>query len=839
MIVKVRAEEAFSVTIYAMPKFEMHLPSLDRAKGGEPSQRWRRLFTVLGAERLRPRPPYWERAIEAKARMADDYAANYDEKVEKVGDTFKFQLKSVGTGIASVKHLPEVRREALEVQLKTTPRKAEVPGDPEVRKEALEVQLRSAARDKTAEQKLEEEREALAKAKALRKVPSMQRGRSVKGARLSMLEMKRRASSLLAMGGVKPSLLKAQAKQREDRGTAEEDLDDEMLGFVTDAHAALKRVLEEQQKQLARLEAKAEQERNAAAKKERQLLLERHLKDKQRVVEARTAEEAERIREQQAEERRQRDAADRAKDARQLCEVIEEIITTEATYLGDLTFVTHQYLRPLRGMLGPQEHSAIFSNLEMMMTLHEKLAEDLRPAASISADDYERRGLVITSAFLKLAPFFKMYAVYSAQYAHVPEQIEAVCKKEASIEAFLAGVSQPKDASDAASDATAGSTAAGSTAAGSTTAASAEDGSGGASTSADTASEADASAALSAALPADSVAVGSSAASSSAASGGPAAAAAAGGGAVGGGVVGGGAVGGGAVGGGAAGGGAAEGEQERRAVGLNQLLFRPVQRMCLYPLLFKQALSARLKLERWDEAEEAEEAAQRAAEAEEAASGGSGSSGGGGGGGGSSGSGAAAARSRELILKLEQVFALIGRTLGTVNEDVRGMEAQQRTMQVLTHKVNNGISLVSPNRVLQHEAKVDMKVLGEAQCCDIFSSRAAAVRRRYKFYAFSDGLLVCRHKEPAFSPPLIRPDELSLKRSGGVNDMTGEFFLEVTTSSTQTAKRRVVTYYCWAEGGDAAVTQLLATVNAMQAATKDLGVRVLEARARESAPAPA
>ena len=41
------------------------------------------------------------------------------------------------------------------------------------------------------------------------------------------------------------------------------------------------------------------------------------------------------------------------------------------------------------------------------------------------------------------------------------------------------------------------------------------------------------------------------------------------------------------------------------------------------------------------------------------------------------------------------------------------------------------------------------------------------------------------------------------------------------------------------EGGDAAVTQLLATVNAMQAATKDLGVRVLEARARESAPAPA
>ena len=51
MIVKVRAEEAFSVTIYAMPKFEMHLPSLDRAKGGEPSLRG-------GVAYL----PYWERS---------------------------------------------------------------------------------------------------------------------------------------------------------------------------------------------------------------------------------------------------------------------------------------------------------------------------------------------------------------------------------------------------------------------------------------------------------------------------------------------------------------------------------------------------------------------------------------------------------------------------------------------------------------------------------------------------------------------------------------------------------------------------------------------------------
>ena len=38
-----------------------------------------------------------------------------------------------------------------------------------------------------------------------------------------------------------------------------------------------------------------------------------------------------------------------------------------------------------------------------------------------------------------------------------------------------------------------------------------------------------------------------------------------------------------------------------REAALEQLLFRPVQRMCLYPLLFKQALAARIRVDKWSE----------------------------------------------------------------------------------------------------------------------------------------------------------------------------------------------------------------------------------------------
>ena len=66
--------------------------------------------------------------------------------------------------------------------------------------------------------------------------------------------------------------------------------------------------------------------------------------------------------------------------------------------------------------------------------------------------------------------------------------------------------------------------------------------------------------------------------------------------------------------------------------------------------------------------------------------------------------------------------------------------------QVLTAEVYGGASLLTPTRVLHHEAELDMKL------ATALSVRHVALggfilwlkRRRYKQYLFSDALLVCR-----------------------------------------------------------------------------------------------
>ena len=242
---------------------------------------------------------------------------------------------------------------------------------------------------------------------------------------------------------------------------------------------------------------------------------------------------------------------------------------------------------------------------------------------------------------------------------------------------------------------------------------------------------------------------------------------------------------------------------------LAQLLFRPVQRMCLYPLLFKQALSERKKLQRWDDAE-------AAAHAEKAAE---------------SGEGVPPSpvkhppNNRGMIEKLEQVFNVIGQTLGTVNEDVRGLESRLYTMQVLQNRVNGGQDLITPDRVLQHEASVEMKALGPglgaSNCCDLFSSRAAAVRRRYKFYVFSDGVLICLRKEQAW--PLLKPSEIEFKL-GGEGGGSDEFFIIITYDG-------VATFHCQAEKGAAAAGALFEAVKDMQGGLQRVDrLRVEEAR---------
>jgi len=125
---------------------------------------------------------------------------------------------------------------------------------------------------------------------------------------------------------------------------------------------------------------------------------------------------------------------------------------------------------------------------------------------------------------------------------------------------------------------------------------------------------------------------------------------------------------------------------------LQALLFRPVQRMCLYPLLFKRMVNC-------------------------------------------------TSEGLPLHKLCEQAFNGVQQLNAEVNENVRNMESKLHMMEVLTQEVkSNDIQhLFEAPRSLVREALVDMK------CHSASIARPDwRIRRPYKWYVFSDYLLVCR-----------------------------------------------------------------------------------------------
>lgn len=118
--------------------------------------------------------------------------------------------------------------------------------------------------------------------------------------------------------------------------------------------------------------------------------------------------------------------------------------------------------------------------------------------------------------------------------------------------------------------------------------------------------------------------------------------------------------------------------------------------------------------------------------------------------------------------QLEALFALVQRTLGSVNEDVREKEARHHTMSVLTAEVKGGHALVTANRVLQHEQIVDMKAQaegGRAFLSSLASTHSSVVRKTFKWYVFSDAILVCRPSGDVYKQAALYPIDAITVRS--------------------------------------------------------------------------
>ena len=214
---------------------------------------------------------------------------------------------------------------------------------------------------------------------------------------------------------------------------------DRPAGLAAAARDQLKSVLLAQQAQMARLEA-AEAEEIAEARKKQAMRMRMVLQQVKQKPEDQQDEtwlgkiDEER---QEAEEARAREIA---KAERALGDVLEELLLTEATYLDDLRHIMEHFVTPMTDILSHSVHSTIFANLSMLVELHTKLAADLAPATAMGASetptDFRAMGDSIASAFLVLAPFFRMYAIYSANYKDVPAAL-STAKQEKAVADFL------------------------------------------------------------------------------------------------------------------------------------------------------------------------------------------------------------------------------------------------------------------------------------------------------------------------------------------------------------------------------------------------------------------
>lgn len=88
-------------------------------------------------------------------------------------------------------------------------------------------------------------------------------------------------------------------------------------------------------------------------------------------------------------------------------QAVQEILTSERSYINQLQILMKYFVDPLKDkeILSNQEFTVLFGQIEMIYNLNTELLKNLE-------SDLDNVG----KAFLRLAPFFKLYSVYAFDY---------------------------------------------------------------------------------------------------------------------------------------------------------------------------------------------------------------------------------------------------------------------------------------------------------------------------------------------------------------------------------------------------------------------------------------
>ncbi|KAG8222268.1 hypothetical protein J437_LFUL001466 [Ladona fulva] len=107
---------------------------------------------------------------------------------------------------------------------------------------------------------------------------------------------------------------------------------------------------------------------------------------------------------------------------------INEILTSEATYLHHLELIMKYFMEPIKQnkLMSEEDYSMIFGNIETIYYVNGELLNELK-------NNEEN----IAAAFLKLAPFLKLYSVYAYDYQKSLDLLDSLQRKSSKLDEFI------------------------------------------------------------------------------------------------------------------------------------------------------------------------------------------------------------------------------------------------------------------------------------------------------------------------------------------------------------------------------------------------------------------
>lgn len=107
---------------------------------------------------------------------------------------------------------------------------------------------------------------------------------------------------------------------------------------------------------------------------------------------------------------------------------IQEILTSEASYLQQLETIMKFFMEPLKtkDYVSQAEWNALFGNIETLYKVNGALLDELK----VNPEN-------VAAAFLKLAPYFKLYSVYAYDYKQIVTILQEMHRSNPRLAAFI------------------------------------------------------------------------------------------------------------------------------------------------------------------------------------------------------------------------------------------------------------------------------------------------------------------------------------------------------------------------------------------------------------------